>query len=251
MPDLSRHKPAPVPPRHVVFATPCYSHYTALEYTMSVALTTKIMAEKGISHEWRYRPGDQFIAKCRSALVDDFLKGEGTDLFFIDDDLGWDAEKVLPFLNHPAPILAGVYPQRMDELNWPCALEASDSGGLIERGGYVKAVGAPTGFMRIKRWVLEKLWPLGTPYNERDADGAMYARRAIFNCGPGTDQQWWGEDMEFCNVCGQQGIEIWIDPDVNFVHRGGKRWGGNMLSSMERFRERAAEVAEQARSTAA
>lgn len=222
----------------VRFATPCLTHHVAAEFCLAALGTERLLTKAGIDHDWYQRPGDPFIGKVRSDMVGDFLESADTDLFFLDDDVSWEPEKALKFILSDVDVLAGVYPQRQDELNWPCVLEAND-GALVERDGLVKALAAPTGFMRIKRRVLEKLWPLAPPYRTQEADGTERHRRAVFHCGPTEDGRWWGEDYVFCNAVNANGFEVWIDPSVSFWHRGTKRWGGRMAESLDVFRERA------------
>ena len=220
------------------FSTPSLSHSVTLEYLMSALATEKLLLEAGVAHEWANRPGDPFIAKARSSEACDFLATDATDLFFLDDDIGWPANKVLEFIQSDAPVIAGVYPHKMEEVSWPCSLEADD-GELIERDGLYRAVLAPTGFMRIKRWVLEKLYENAPPYKEIEASGKTFERRAIFNSGPAQDGQWWGEDYDFCNSCRMNDIEVWIDPNIGFFHRGNKRWAGRMAESIAVFKDKA------------
>lgn len=234
----------------VRFSTPCLTHNVSLEYLMSALKTERLLGQRGIDHEWSNRPGDPFIAKARSSAACEFLKGPGTDLFFLDDDIGWPAEKVLEFLASDAPVIAGVYPHKLEELSWPCSLEA-DGDHLAEENGLYRAVLAPTGFMRIKRWVLEKLYETAPPYRETEANGETFDRRAIFNSGPAADGNWWGEDYAFCNACRAEGIGIWIDPDIPFYHRGTKKWGARMSDSIGAFKDKAALRAAQTRSEAA
>lgn len=227
----------------VRFSTPCLSSSVSIEFLMSALKTERLLSAQGIDHEWSNRPGDPFIAKARSSAACEFLKGPGTDFFFLDDDIGWPAEKVLEFLQSDAPVIAGVYPHKMEELSWPCSLEANGP-ELVEANGLFRAVLAPTGFMRIKRWVLEKLYETAPPYRETEASGETFERRAIFNSGPAADGNWWGEDYAFCNACRAEGIDIWIDPDINFFHRGTKRWGANMAQSIAAFKDKAMAKAE-------
>ena len=208
---------------------------------MSALRTEKVLFDRGLAHEWTNRPGDPFIAKARSSIACDFLQSDCTDLFFLDDDIRWPEGKVLEFLDSDAPVIAGVYPHKLDELSFPCSLEAGPDGGLIEKDGLFKAVLAPTGFMRIKRWVLEKLYEAAPPYRETEADGKTYERRAIFNSGPAQDGNWWGEDYAFCNACSANDIGVWIDPDIPFYHRGQKRYEARMSHSIEMFKEKALE----------
>lgn len=223
---------------HVRFATPCLGHQVTLEYLMAALHTQELMLSNGIRHTWANRPGDPFIAKARSSIACDFLATEETDLFFLDDDIRWPAHKVLEFIESDAPVIAGVYPHKLDALSFPCSLEATED-GLVEKDGLYRAVLAPTGFMRIKRWVLEALYEDAPPYRETEADGRTFERRAIFNSGPGIDGNWWGEDYSFCNACRAHGIDVWIDPDIPFHHRGQKRYEARMSNSIEVFKAKA------------
>lgn len=232
-------------------STPTLSASVAIEYLLSALRTEKLLLESGIAHEWTNRTGDPFIAKARSSIACDFLASDATDLFFLDDDIGWPCEKVLEFVrNDDAPVLAGVYPHKLEETSWPCSLEADDD-GIIERGGLYKAVLAPTGFMRIKRWVIEKLYEDAPPYREIEASGKKFERRAIFNSGPAGDGEWWGEDYAFCNACRVAGIDIWIDPAIPFYHRGTKRWGAQMSYSLDVFEQKAAAASAKRKSSEA
>jgi hypothetical protein len=234
----------------VRFHTPCLTSQVSIEYMMSAVRTEQMLNHHGVNHVWSNKCGDPFIAKARSNAVCDFLRSEAeTDFFFLDDDLGWPPEKVLEFIHSDAPIIAGAYPQKTEDTSWPCALEAGDN-GLIGKGGLYKAMLAPTGFMRIKRWVLEKLYEKAPPYTETYLDGER-ENRAVFVCGPSTDGKWWGEDYSFCNQCSAEGISIWIDPDIDFYHRGTKRWANNMSASVAVFEEKAAAHVARTRSQAA
>lgn len=223
-----------------VFATPSLGHAVCLEYLTSALQTNGLMWAQQRPHAWTQLAGDCFIAKVRSKMVDEFLVGAGTDLFFIDDDLGWPPGKVLEFLDRPEPIVAGVYPKRMDTRDWPVALGAdAETGELIEHDGLIRAVHAPTGFMRIKRDVLAHLVELSPTFRDAEKDGVIKEYRAVFNAGPGADGWWWGEDYHFCNLASANGYEIWVDPNIEFSHRGDKRYTGTLADGLDTFRARA------------
>jgi len=237
----------------VILATPCLNHAVALEFLRSAVATThllsnRFLADGDFGFSWQQRAGDCFVAKVRSKLVGEFLDNpHATDLFFIDDDLGWPPEKVLEFLDRPEPILAGAYPKRSDTLDWPVSLLSdAATGELIEDQGLIAADLAATGFMRIKRAVLEALYPLGPVFREREADGVERQWRAVFNSGPADDGQWWGEDYHFCNLARANGFDIWVDPSIEFHHRGQKRYTGTLAQSLDQFRARARQAARSA-----
>jgi hypothetical protein len=232
--------------RSVVLATPSFSHSVCLEYMKSALETCGLLMQSGISPRYSTRGGDQFIAKVRNKLVWQFMTDhpEADSIFFIDDDIGWPAQKVLEFIQRPEPILCGIYPKRQDDLDWPCALW-SENGELCERDGLVRLVSGPAGFMRIRREVFEVMlaqrgdggqvpW-----FNDMEKGGEVKTWPGLFTAGVGPDGWYWGEDYAFCRNAGACGFEIWADPDIHFTHRGPKVFEGSMAGSLEAFRERA------------
>lgn len=236
----------PSDPLSVCFCTPSLSHSVSLEYLKSHTETLALCLAAGIRMNWITRGGDQFIAKVRSKLVEEFLATDAENLFFIDDDVGWPAEKVVELLRRPESILAGVYPKKQETLDWPVAL-AGEGGQLVERDGLVQATMIPMGFTKVHRSVIEALAqqidaaPQDAPvrFRDREADGEERSYRAFFNSGIGPDGLWWGEDHAFCQNVIALGYEVWVDPDIAFTHRGNKLWRGILAPSLATFRERA------------
>lgn len=233
----------------VYFATPSLDHRVTLNYLTSWTDTVWLLKDRGIRHGCINRGGDCFVAKVRSKIVGDFLKTDGTDLFFLDDDIGWPAEKALEFIDSPELIIAGVYPKKSDDLDWPVMLDAdADTGNLFELmdGGsahLVRANGfAPAGFMRIKRHVLEVLWDKAPLFRDPESGGKVGEYRAIFQSGPDADGWWCGEDVNFCREAVAAGFDIWVDPHIEFSHRGGKTWTGTLADHLDTFRHKAVQL---------
>lgn len=229
------------------FATPSLEHTVTLEFLRSALKTHDLLQANGIRPGWSQRAGDCFIAKARSKMVAEFLASDATDLFFLDDDIGWPAEKVLEFIQRPDLIVAGVYPKKQDDIDWPCSIAAdAETGDLIEQDGLIRSEFVPAGFLRIKREVLEHLYPLAPLFRDTELDGTIRVYHAIFNSGPAEDGRWWGEDYAFCNLLNSHGYEIWIDPWIKFSHRGRKRWDGVLGNHLDTFRAKARKAVEKA-----
>lgn len=231
-----------------IFCTPTLTHTVSLDYLRSWTNTIWLLKEAGIAHGRADRGGDCFIAKVRNKLVQEFLDGPGTDLFFLDDDLGWPAPKVLEFLARPEMIIAGVYPKKMDETDWPVGLEVNaDTGELLTDQGLYRASFAPTGFMRIKREVLETMVEGCPRFKDPEMGGKIGDFPYLFQAGLDGDGWFCGEDVAFCRMARAAGFDIWVDPNIDFRHRGGKTWNGNMSSALATFAERATLAARQAK----
>lgn len=234
----------------VAIATPCLSHSVCVEYLRSALQTDWALAARGFDRVYLTHCGDQFIAKARNKLVNDFLVNHPgvENFFFIDDDLGWPAEKFVEFIERDEDILVGVYPKRSDDEDWPVVVKG-EGGVLEEKDHLIRILRGPTGFMRIKRRVLEALLPHAPPFKDINPKGETEETPGFFAAGVMPDGWFWTEDYIFCNNAVAMGFEIWADPDVAFTHRGQKAWGGALRQVVPTFRERAQE-AEKARRVA-
>lgn len=226
----------PVP----IFATPSYSHSVTLDFLRSWTETSWLLFQNGIDHGRIDRGGDCFVDKVRNKFVQEFLDGKGTDLFFLDDDLGWPAAKVLEFIERPEPILAGVYPKKADDMDWPVALDANaETGELITDQGLYAAHFAGCGFLKIKREVLEAIVPHVPRFKDVELGGKIKEFPHVFQTCVNSDGWYQGEDVSFFRLAKQYGYDLWIDPDIHFKHRGGKSWEGKLSDHLGTFRERA------------
>lgn len=235
----------------VMFATPSLDHRVCLEYKTSWTQTVWALNDARIPHGCIDRGGDQFIQKIRNKLIDEFLTvhTSATDLFFLDDDIGWPATKVLEFLARPEDIIAGVYPRKFqDMVDFPVELMAdTDTGGLVERDGLVRAKSIPMGFVRMKRHVLERLAAGAERFFDMEKGGEVKSYPAIFEAGRAADGWFWGEDYVLSRKWETLGGEIWVDPDIQFTHRGNYVWTNSMVRHLDQYRVRAAEAVEKSR----
>lgn len=218
----------------VVFATPCFDYNVTMYYHQSAMQTDWLLAERGIERSTKMYGGDPYLAKVRNLLVSTCLRQfpQMTDFFFIDADLEWDPQAVIRMLDHPADVIAGIYPKKNDVTEFPCSLMGDEEQNLIEKDGCYKAVGVPTGFLRIKRHVLEKMAAESPTY--LDGTGGGETCWNIFEMGyDPRDGEWWGEDYAWCRRWREMGGDIWVMPDIDFGHRGGKNWRNNFGRSIE------------------
>lgn len=251
----------------VFIATPSFEGRPVREYFISLSTTQSMLIANGINYMASVLPGDPYLAKVRNRLAAQFLTDHPTmtDFFFLDDDIGWPAEKFLEFLHRPEDILCGIYPKKQDAQEFPVSLMMKD-GNLIKRDHLYKADLVPTGFMRIKRHVLEKLAARSMKYLDTLPGGAsrMYweifqarlidpkmedlrsadldaltreeaiasLKRSLGVTVPHEIATWWGEDYFFVRRWQEIGGEVWVDPDIKFTHRGSKAWEANFGDSV-------------------
>lgn len=237
----------------VVFATPCFSKHVSYEYAGCLAQTCSLLTSKNVKNRWIVHPGLQFVDVARNILVAQFLQEvpEADCLFFIDDDIGWPPHKVLEFVEHPAPVLAGIYPIKTGPpAEYPVMLHLDKDNQPIENGPYVLARQVCAGFLRIKREVIEQLARKVETYSFAVGTEDEKVVFNLFDCGQERDEAtgaskgiFLGEDVYFSRKCIAEGIEIWVDPDVDFSHRGTFKWTGTFRNAYEAYKQGTNEIA--------
>lgn len=232
-------------PVQVVFATPTVNHAFSPHYLRAMQETQWLLGANHIMSAVMVLGGDCFVQKARNKLVTDFFRDfpDTENFFFLDDDIGWEAQKVLEFLRRPDDVVAGVYPKKSADLDFPVSLVAHpETGELIESQGLFQAVMVPTGFLRIKRHVLEMLARQSTTFFDMTPGGTYQEYHNIFEAGPGDDRKFWGEDYTFCRKLHDCGVPIWVDPHITFKHQGVWTWENRMADHLPTFRDRAVKM---------
>jgi len=227
----------------VLFATPCLSAKVDLDYFSSYIHTSVALSQRGIDHTVRLQAGICFIDHARNVLCHQFLHEfpQATDLFFIDDDLGWTSDGVLKLLDRKEDIVGGVYPLKQDPIGFPISLETDGNRKLIEKNGLVEAVFLPTGFMRIKRHAIELMAADQPTYPHHRSDGVTEHIKNIFHTGYYEGQRW-GEDVDFANRWRAKGGRMWVDPEITLSHLGRKRWTASFAPAVEMAKQKLAEM---------
>jgi hypothetical protein len=230
----------------VVFSMPTYSRHPCEEIKMSSLATQYLFLQHGIDTVFRDLGGDPYLPKARNTLASEFLLDhkDADYLFFVDDDVGWPAEAALRLVKHDADVCVGIYPKKNDDEEWPVELifekKADGSTAPIEQNGLYLTALAPTGFMCIRRNVLESCAEDSGRYPRDDAKKGVVWSWDIFRTGFVPDEpngkvgRWWGEDFFFSIMVRNLGFQIWTDPDIDFTHRGTKAWKGNFNVALKK-----------------
>jgi hypothetical protein len=239
--------------RMCVFGTPTLSGRVTTGYHLSMIEAGNELTRHGFNYAHVLRAGDPYLSKVRSKIASDFLRDYPTAeaLFFIDDDVTYPAKKIIEFMQRPEPVLAGLYPMKDDDIQFPSYLMTDEAGRIIERDGLVRAMMVPTGFLRIRREVLEIFARDTPPFTDTEAGGITKTYRHIFQMGMEPDGGFIGEDCKWCKMWTEGGGEIWVDPDIEFGHTGSKTWKENFANHLPRYRQKGIDEARERAAKAA
>jgi hypothetical protein len=242
---------------HLVVATPCFGGQLSTIYAKSIfALQSAVLGMSNIDLKVQLRDGDALITRARANLVTLFLDDPAaTHLLFIDADIGFAPSQVFRLIECGADVVAGCYP--IKRVNWDKArraiaadranaaaasldyvLEIDNPDHVSVVNGFTRVRYAGTGFLMIRRHVLEKMCahPAYAPLkfsreHSRDELVGSPNRYALFECmiDP-ADGTYLSEDFAFCRRWTDIGGEIWADLESRLDHVGPSVFHGDIAS---------------------
>lgn len=217
----------------VYFGIPCYGGMLSYVTVNSLLASVADLLQRGIMVSTDIRRSNCYIEHERNLHVDRFLKTDCTHLMFIDNDVGWKENiAVRQLLACDKDVIAGSYPYKNDEGRFPIQLETDENDlPVVDKAcGALKCKGVPTGFLLIKRHVIEKLVAANQDrmYRAIEKKGQKDDRVCEIFTSVFDDGHRWGEDYSFCHKWQKLGGDVWCYPDITFTHCGFNEWEGNL-----------------------
>jgi hypothetical protein len=167
------------------------------------------------------------ITLARNSLVAEFLKTDATDMLFIDSDVIATSGDILRLLAQATDkdIVAGAYPRRAKDKKFFTDLYWTEEDNLEFDGSLMRVKRVGTGFMLIRRHVIEKMAEAHPElsYKNKPTGERMYA---LFDFDI-RDDQYVGEDYLFCDRATQMGFTVHIDVDISLPHIGSETFTNN------------------------
>lgn len=200
----------PAAGKKVLLAVPTYDKPDT-SLTFSLARSREALSGAGIQSALLILEGNCHVDDARNSIVRDFLESDCTDLVFLDADVTWEPKGLVTLCEREEDIVGGVYPYRREGSdNMPVRLM---EGGEV-RDGLREVEGLPTGFMKIKRHVLEKMASVRPWYFDK-----IYPTHLVFNRSePDESHTRWGGDLDFCRRWRAMGGKIYAVEDIRLGH---------------------------------
>jgi hypothetical protein len=243
----------------VLIGTPCYGGLVTHVYMQSV-LRLMTTSRPGVRLGLIMSAHDSLITRSRNAIVANFLDTPAaTHLVFIDADIGFEPEEFYRLLRFDEDLVAGRYPLKVRD--WEKALhlartaapgakleslglryvgEACAVADLETREGFMTGTYAGTGFMMMKRRVLERMISAYPETKYKEAQTYPKARQPslnlynLFDCMIDPDTgDYLSEDFTFCRRWRELGEKLWLDTQSSLIHVGSHEFRGEPLVKME------------------
>ena len=204
----------------IYIGTPAYDgklHHACVAGLLQVS---RLCGEQRVGIGVEVIPHDAFVGHARNMIVKDFMDSGFKNLVFIDADIGFKAEEVVHLCNAAPDIVMGMYLMKSAKPRYPALM----CDPLVRHPSdmrLIKIKYGPSGFMRIRRNVIEKMmeqWP-----EEYYIDGLIGKIFDLFPHGR-YGHAFTGEDIKFCERATECGFDIWAMQGISLQHFGEKSW---------------------------
>ena len=248
-----------IPPEknHVFVATPMYGGQCFGFFTQGCLQLQKLAFNNNIDVTFSFLFNESLIQRGRNLLAHAFLKTKCTHMMFIDSDIKFIPEHILPMITADKDIICGIYPKK--EINWQTVRNAMAAGVpdnelknhtgnfVVNLVNYEETVTVPigepleiwnggTGFMLIKREVYEGLVGKLPTYlnNVMDIQNPQNGEKVnefFATCIEEESGLLLSEDYYFCKKAREHGFKVWAAPWVDLAHVGTYAFEGQLLKT--------------------
>lgn len=204
-----------------MIATPAYDGKLWVQYAISLSETILFLAGNKIQTQIHIPTAGSLLVAERNRIVEHFMNSDCTHLLCVDADLGWPAQAVLAMLQHGVDFVAGIYPARGEKSFVFRGKHNEDSSLIKNEKGLLGMEYIPAGFMLITRSVFEKMYKTFPElYYEPKSEQLKHMKGYCLFDTEVWQGEFWGEDYTFCRRARMSGVDIWVDPLIQFNHAG-------------------------------
>jgi hypothetical protein len=235
----------------VFLSTPCYGGLCLEGYAESLIRLQRTCAENGIEIVLDTTENESLVPRARNLSIARFLLENKQDFFmFIDADIHFDPSSVVRLIKSGHDVAVAAYPKKA--VMWEQTEDAIKKGDTRDPSrmssslvlnfkfqntplvnGFAEVLDGPTGFMLIKRDVIQRMYDHYRPtlacVNDHQNRGTLTDYVAIFDCMIDPEsKRYLSEDYAFCRRWQQMGGKIYADCMTTLGHIGNLRFFGSM-----------------------
>jgi len=227
---MSDQKRVSLEGRKLFIGIPTYDGKLSIKLAYTIAQLMPKALSMGISVQLAHVSGCSIITMARNMLVDQFLKSDCTELLFIDSDVIATADDILRLMAQSGDkdVTAGSYPRRAKDKKFFMDLYFDENNELVFDGAMMQIQRVGTGFMMIRRNVIETIAEKSEKYLGQDGIGEV-ANVFEFKL---LDGKFVGEDYSFCDKARSEGFKVWLDVEISLPHVGQEEFTNNFYQEV-------------------
>lgn len=232
----------------IFLSTPCYGGLCIDTYAASIIRLQQLCARNNIGLMLDTTENESLVHRARNISIARFLYKTNCEYFlFIDADIHFEPEAVMRLIQSGHDVAVACYPKKI--VRWDVVENGIKEGTkkTLERlgsdlvmnfkyqktqilNGFAEVLDGPTGFMLIKRSVIEQMYKqypeLNCVNDHVNRDFEEYC--AIFDCmiDP-VSRRYLSEDYAFCRRWQMMGGKIYADVTTTLGHVGNLRFSAS------------------------
>lgn len=216
----------------IFLCTPAYDGKVNVQYAIALTETVMLLSAFDIQVQIKINASSSLLVAERNRLTEAFMESDCTHMLCIDSDLGWPAQAVNAMIEKDVEFIAGVYPSRRDNEFTFRPIFNEDHSVLTSEKKLLGMMYVPAGFMLIKRSAIEKMREkFPDLYFQPKVEAPAFAKGYCFFNTEVWEGEFWGEDYYFCRKAREAGVNIWVDPFIEFDHNGVRGSLTNVLTN--------------------
>lgn len=208
---------------HVDFLVPCYGGAVFEKFFVSILKACLANNNNGILFSVDTISNESLVTRARNNLIAKGMsKDQVTHFMFIDADVSFEPEDLWKLIAMDKDVACGLYPKKGYPIEY--ILNKLNKEDEPDENGHIRVRHAGTGFMLIKREVIEKMIKHYSQLkykNDLKMDAAyepyMYS---LFDTALSDDGYYLSEDYLFCERWIKMGGDVWVDTTIRLGHSG-------------------------------
>jgi len=166
---------------------------------------------------------ESLIQRARNDLLYYAYTSDIDMIIWIDSDQFWDWEQLYKLIKSDKDLIGGTY--RKKSLNNEIyVMKIKDKDLKIDEEGIMEVDGLGTGFLKMSKRCVNKLYENATPYSE---DDNKQEKRMVFNVEIGKCGNIIGEDVFMCNLWKSLDEKVYLDTTITVGHIGDINFTGD------------------------
>lgn len=211
--------------KKVLIATPSYDGKVDVWYTNSLINTIKIASHFDCVVFPVFMAYDALVQRARNDLVSLAIEEDFDEIIFIDADIEWHPEWVFKLLSYDVDVVGAPVVKKSDYAAFN--IKALSENMEIEENGLAEIECIGTGFLRVSRNALEKVWKTSKKYKNEGRECRMVFDVQIVNGDLVS------EDNVFCQKWRKLGGKVYADVNMTCNHIGTKKYGGSFAAYLK------------------
>jgi glycosyltransferase involved in cell wall biosynthesis len=207
--------------RKVMIGTPAHDGRVDVWFANSLVNTVKLAMQRQVELVPIYMSYDSLVQRARNDIVRLAVEEDFDDLIFIDSDEEWDPEWIFKLLAYKEEVIGLPVVKKSDQMMFN--IKALPTGLKTQQNGLMEVEAVGTGFMKISKSALKKVWDVSDEYQNEGRSCRM-----VFDVKV-VDGQLVSEDNIFCQKWRNLGGKVFIEPSMTVNHIGVKKYQGNFL----------------------